>query len=130
MIVSAVIITHNSEGFIGRCLNHLGTQRRPVDEVIIVDNRSQDRHALRAAVRSAPIHVKLLELDYNVGYPAACNIAMQHLPEVCDYVLYVGPDTYLTKGYVESAIAFMEDPANRTVGAVSGKLLGFDNEAA
>src|SRR2546426_268672 len=129
--VSVVIITNNSAPFIVRCLQHLEKQSRSVHEVIIVDNKSQalDREALRAAVGSAKLPSHLVELEYNVGYPGGCNVATDHLSRTCDYVLYVGPDTYLTEGYVASGIAFMEDPMNRGVGAVSGKLLGFDNEA-
>src|SRR5437870_1193972 len=115
--VSVVIITHNSALFIGRCLWHLEGQSRAVNEVIIVDNKSRDRDALRTAVGSARLPSRLVELDYNIRYAGGCNVAAQHISDSSDYVLYVGPDTYLTEGYVESGIAFMEEPANRVVGA-------------
>jgi len=127
LTVSAVIVTHNSEAFIGRCLQYLEKQSRPLDQVIIVDCKSRDKEALLASVRSVRLPFVLLELEHNAGYAGACNAAAQHLSGTCDYVLYVGPDTYLDDGYVASAIAFMEDPTNRSVGALSGKLLGFDN---
>ncbi|MGH2395468.1 MAG: glycosyltransferase [bacterium] len=127
--VSVVIVTKGSVPFIDRCLQHLAQQSHPVHEVIIVDNNSADRQALRAAVRSAGVLVQLVELDDNIGYAGACNVATRYLSRACAYVLYVGPDTYLTEGYTAAGVTFMEDPANHAVGAVSGKLLGFNNDA-
>jgi GT2 family glycosyltransferase len=63
--VCAVVVTRNRRDLLRRCLGALAEQRRPVDEVLVVDNASSDGTA--AMVRNEFGDAQLLRLEENVG---------------------------------------------------------------
>ena len=70
--VTLVIVTHNSEGVIGQCLDALEAGARRVTDgprIVVVDNASTDGTRELAATRE----VELVSLERNLGFGAACN---------------------------------------------------------
>jgi GT2 family glycosyltransferase len=63
--VCAVVVTYNRRELLGRCLDALHAQERRIDEVVVVDNASEDGTA--AMVRERFPEVNLLALTENVG---------------------------------------------------------------
>ncbi|MBI3775690.1 MAG: glycosyltransferase family 2 protein, partial [Gammaproteobacteria bacterium] len=106
----------------------LAQQSESVREVLIVDNRSKDRETLKRELLNSGLKGRVVELDYNLGYAGGANVGTQLVDPASQYVLYVGPDTYLTKDYVKIALRYLSEEQNKLVAAVSGKLLGYDNE--
>lgn len=75
--VLALVLTHDAPEMLGRCLDALGAQTRPLADVLVVDNASaQSVHDVVAAR-----HGRVLRLDENVGpaggYAAGLHAALE-----------------------------------------------------
>ena len=82
--VSTLVVSWNSRGFLGRCLESL-----PVGtEVVVVDNASTDGSADFVAEKFP--QAKLIRLDRNIGFAAGVNRAFQDATG--DYILLLNPD--------------------------------------
>jgi GT2 family glycosyltransferase len=110
--IGAVIVTYNSEGEIGSCLDSVMSR---VESVIVVDNASSD--GTLAEVRERPF-AALIANTGNRGFAAAVNQAIQALDT--PYILLLNPDAVLQTGLEELAAACGEPG----VGAAAGKLTG------
>ena len=69
MSVCALVVTYNRERLLASCLDAIGCQTRPVDELIVVDNASTDgtRDMLRGGGYLDRNDVRYLRLDRNLG---------------------------------------------------------------
>lgn len=108
--IGAVIVTYNSEGEIGSCLDSL---RSRVEHVVVVDNASSD--GTLAEVRKRPFAALVANAE-NRGFAAAVNQAIQALDT--PYILLLNPDAVLQTRLEELAAACAEPG----VGAAAGKL--------
>jgi rhamnopyranosyl-N-acetylglucosaminyl-diphospho-decaprenol beta-1,3/1,4-galactofuranosyltransferase len=63
--VAAVIVTYNREALLQRCLQALLDQSRPLDEIIVIDNASED--GTREMLGSKFPQVTLMSLSENTG---------------------------------------------------------------
>ncbi|MBI3178705.1 MAG: glycosyltransferase family 2 protein [Deltaproteobacteria bacterium] len=90
--VTAVIISFNVREALRRCLHSLSE----VDEVVVVDNASDDASA--DLVTSEFPHVHLVRLAQNRGFGPAVNLAAMHAHG--DALLLVNPDAVLPAGAV------------------------------
>jgi len=95
--------------------------------IVIVDSGSRDPSYLQPYQAQSNVTVVLADKD--IGFCKGNNIGMSKIPRHCDYVFLLNPDAFLTPRFVEEAMAFMEDPANRQCGALTGTVLGYDVEA-
>jgi len=112
--IGAVIVTYNSEGEVGPCLDSVMSR---VQHVVVVDNASSD--GTLAEVRKRP-GVTLIANTGNRGFAAAVNQGIQALDT--PYVLLLNPDAVLLTGLDELTGAC----AQPGVGAAAGKLTGSD----
>jgi GT2 family glycosyltransferase len=108
--IGAVIVTYNSQGEIGPCLDSVMSR---VESVIVVDNASSD--GTLAEVRERPF-ATLVANTGNRGFAAAVNQAIQALNT--PYLLLLNPDAVLQTG-LEVLAAACAEPG---VGATAGKL--------
>jgi GT2 family glycosyltransferase len=109
--LGVVVVTHNSEAVIGRCLDSL----RQVDaEIVVVDNASAD--GTRQQVLARP-GITLLANPWNRGFAAGVNQGVDALE--CPYVLLLNPDTELAGG-IEALVAACGEEG---VAAAGGKLI-------
>jgi N-acetylglucosaminyl-diphospho-decaprenol L-rhamnosyltransferase len=100
--LAVIVVTHNSERYLGTCLSSLVAQ---LDEarmrVIVSDAGSQDRTAAIAArfpVRFLP--------GANDGFARSNNRALHELElNRARYVLFLNPDTELVSGSLDSLLA-------------------------
>ena len=74
-LVSVVIITHNGEKFIRTCLNSLRQQRWPRQEIIVVDNASED--GTLSIIKEEFPEVRLYSFDRNRHFAAAVNLGLK-----------------------------------------------------
>jgi GT2 family glycosyltransferase len=121
--VSAVIVTHNSQAILARCLTALFDQEYPLDSVVLVDSGSSDTEFLKEFE-----HYDRLQIvcDENIGFARANNLGFCKLPSHTDYVLFVNPDLFVLSDTIEKAVSICEE--NPDVGVLSGRLLGYDME--
>ncbi len=109
-----LIVTHNSEGVLGGCLDALAETR---GEVLVVDNASQDGTLEHVHRRPG---VRLIANPWNRGFAAAVNQGMDALERKC--VLVLNPDAVLVRGLD----ALAEAAGAPGVAAAGGKLVGED----
>ena len=130
--IAVIIVTHNAQAVLPRCLDALEQQSTPPDYIILVDSGSSKTDYLQAQEKSytqqegRKTHLKIF-LKENIGFSQSNNIGYQAIAEEVDFVLFLNPDAFLAPNSIELALAFLVDqPA---VGCVGARLLGFDQES-
>jgi glycosyltransferase involved in cell wall biosynthesis len=93
--LSVVIPARNEEAFLGPCLDALGAQRDPADEIIVVDNDSADATAVVAA---RPGVMVVAEPRRGITY--ARNTGMD--AATGDLIARIDADTVVTPGWAEA----------------------------
>jgi N-acetylglucosaminyl-diphospho-decaprenol L-rhamnosyltransferase len=121
--VAVIIVTYNSSGVLRRCIDSLMSQTRLPDVVIVVDNCSSDTSYLEF-LNEIP-NCQLLRLPRNEGFCGGNNRGFALAGEF-EHILFLNPDAFLAKSFVEDATAIMKDTRNSNIGALGGALLGFD----
>jgi hypothetical protein len=96
--VSVIIVTHNSERVIERCIDSILAQEP--HETIVVDSGSTD--ATTEIIKDNYLDVLLLELDDNLGYGSCVNYASRQAAG--KYLVILNPDTKLHRGAVQSLV--------------------------
>lgn len=92
--LSVIIITHNEEKNIGRCI---GSVKHIADEVIVLDSFSKDRTTQLATELGAKCYYRVFS-----GYGDQKNAAAQMAAH--DYLLYLDADEYLSPELNESIL--------------------------
>jgi N-acetylglucosaminyl-diphospho-decaprenol L-rhamnosyltransferase len=88
-----------------------------------VDNCSSDPSYLDEAAVIPGIQV--LRLPSNEGFCGGNNCGYASSGGY-DYILFLNPDAFLSKSFIEDALRIMENPKNAGFAALTGTLLGFD----
>jgi GT2 family glycosyltransferase len=94
--ISAILVNHNGEEFIGDSLASLEHQRRTPDEAVVVDNASVD--ASVALIRSRFPWVRVIELERNVGFAEGNNIGQAATDG--EYVALLNSDACADPGWL------------------------------
>ena len=117
--VSIVIVTYNTKDLIQRCLDHLASNLRDC-EIIVVDNGSIDGtyHLLK---KNYP-KVKLYRTETNLGFGGANNIGFSYARG--EYVILLNSDAFPHPGAIEKAIQLMDE--NPKVGLGGARLISED----
>jgi len=119
--IGAIIVTHNSDEVIHKCVDSIQQQSHPVDEIIIVDSGSNDLGYLDSINEQS--RVKVIETD-NIGFGRCNNLGIKYLDRQIDIVVFLNPDTFLFPNFFEKMIEkFL---SHGDVGILSGKLLCYD----
>ena len=95
-LVTAVVINWRLQEATLRCLDSL-TQLAPPCHIIVVDNGSGDGSADTIACHCP--EVELLRLSANIGFGAACNLAIRRAlaDTACDFVLLLNNDATIDR---------------------------------
>lgn len=94
--ISVIIVNWNGAGVLPRCLSALSAQTRPPDEIILADNASRDDSV--AWVRAHHPNVRLIELDQNLGFAAANNLAAK--ASTSEWLALLNPDAFPEPGWL------------------------------
>ncbi len=119
--VSAVLVSHNSQATLARCLGALFEQKYPLDSVVLVDSGSSETDFLQEFDQYDRLQIIYGE---NKGFSRANNLGYRKLSPETDYVLFVNPDLFVLSDTVGKAVSICEE--NPGVGMLSGRLLGYD----
>jgi len=87
--LAVVILTHNEEPNIARCLDSVAGW---AGQVFVVDSFSTDRTVQIARNRSAHVHQRAFQ-----GFADQRNWALTHLPFAVDWVLFLDADEWLSE---------------------------------
>jgi len=121
--VAAIIVSHNSEATLERCLQGVLAQDYSLESIILVDSGSRDRSFLEELKEKYPIQ---LVLAVNIGFSRANNLGYGKLSSEMDFVVFVNPDLFLPSDFISKAIGLCDDYTE--IGILSGKLFGYDLE--
>ncbi len=104
--LSVVVPFHNVERYVQACLDSLFAQTRPIDEIVMVDDRSTDDTAaiVERAARSHP-NLKIIR-GAGRGAAAARNLGLQHA--MGDYLAFVDADDFLERDMCERMALLLE----------------------
>ncbi len=114
--VSIVVVTYNSLETIALCLEHLRLHSGPQDEVIVVDNASEDATVsyLKWYEGRYPDRLRIVCGKANLGFSRGVNLGLKEASR--DYVCLLNPDVIVASGWLESMMAHLV--AHGDVGAV------------
>jgi GT2 family glycosyltransferase len=96
--LAVVVVTYNSVSVLTPTLAALRDQLGPGDELVVVDNASQDRTV--AAVRSLAPAARVISHPHNAGFAAAANAGARAAS--ADLLLFLNPDAVPAPGFVEA----------------------------
>ena len=116
--VAIVIVSYNSEDHIGACLESVFTQRKSVNQqVIVVDNDSRDGTV--SFIRENFPEVQLVLPGANLGFAAGVNLGVKHSD--AEFVLLLNPDTVILENAVDVIVDFARK--NPSHGLYGGRTL-------
>lgn len=113
--LAIVIVSYRCPGLLKACLSSI--ERNPYtlgpSTVTVVDNASGD--GVVEAIRGQFPHVRVVELEQNVGFSTANNVALRDCS--ADQVLLLNPDTEIWPGVLDRMVCFLgEHPRAAVVG--------------
>ena len=121
-----IIVTHNAEKVIDYCLDAVGAQSVLAEQVVVVDSGSHDNRYLEKVEQNET--VSSLVRQENIGFSRANNLGFAHVKDDIDYVLFLNPDTLVSRDGIHLAIKHME--SHPGAGAITGRLRGYDFKRA
>ena len=121
--IAVLIVTHNSECCLGRCLAGLSEQQEEVQCILVDAGSSQTAYLDGLDTRPGTQLIRTT----NIGFAAANNLGYRAIPEETDCVVFLNPDAFLEPGTLGRAQAILT--AHPRVGCLSGLLLGWDLQA-
>jgi GT2 family glycosyltransferase len=100
--VAVVIVTWNSSHLIDRVLGCLTKQSVRPQQVLVIDNASDDIDSLRAALSKYPEYT-LHSLKTNLGFAAANNLAAR-LAHPSEFIALLNPDAFANETWLEKLL--------------------------
>ena len=82
---AVIIVTHNSEKVIGRCLDAIASQSMPPGQVVVVDSGSHDEGYLDDVEKNRIVSV--LVREKNIGFARANNRGVEHVSDDVEFIL-------------------------------------------
>jgi N-acetylglucosaminyl-diphospho-decaprenol L-rhamnosyltransferase len=113
--VHIVIVNWNTGPYLKACLDSIAATARAgfeLTRVTVVDNASTDGSERAAEVETLPL--ELMRNPQNVGFAAACNQGARG--SIADYLLFLNPDTELSRGSLAAVVRFMDGADASEVG--------------
>ena len=121
--LSIIIISYNSEKYIGTCLESLKNCGVVNYEIIVVDNNSEDKTAQIVQNYKMTIdHIIFVQNKNNFGFAKACNQGVKMAKG--KYILFLNPDTIVQPGALKILVNNIEK--NPDIGVIGPMLLNPD----
>lgn len=122
-LVYAIVLNHNGEQWLERCLSSLVACAYPNLRVLLVDNASTD--ASVSLARGISPRIEILQNPANLGFCAGNNAGIDYaLSHGADYVALLNNDTYFDPGWVDRLVEVGETQPH--VGILGPVQLVFD----
>lgn len=118
--VAVIIVNHNGEQYLERCLAALTRQSVPIWRCIVVDNAS----TRPAFSDGPPPGIEFICLEQNLGFAAANNLAVRHA-EGAEWIALLNPDAFPDSQWLEKLL----DAAQRfpAYASFASRMLSADN---
>ncbi len=123
-MISAIILTWNSEKYIKRCLDALGESIKNWGgeaEVFVVDNGSQDQTVkiIEESKKGFPSKIELVRLEKNLGTTVSRNRVLKKVTG--DYILILDSDTEMRSDALRVLIEKMKE--EKDIGILAPRLI-------
>ena len=117
----ALVVSHNGENFLKRCLPNILGQTKPFTSIVVVDNGSNDQTS-EILARHFP-SVQKLHLKHNAGFSGGVNYGLDHIlqEQRFSFVALINNDVYIEPEWHENALAILA--ADHTIGSCAPCLL-------
>ena len=124
MKVSVVTPNYNGEKFLKTFFESLNEDCEYIDEVIIVDNGSNDKSKEYIKSNSFNFPVVLIENSENVGFSPAVNQGIQQAKN--EFVFSLNNDTEVRKGSIKALVDLIS--SSEDIFSVQAKMLQYKNK--
>lgn len=124
MKVSVVTPNYNGERFLKTFFESLDNDSEFIDEVIIVDNGSEDKSGEYIRGNSFNFNVRLIENSENLGFALAVNQGI--LEAKNEYIFSLNNDTEVKKGSIKALVDLIS--SGDDIFSVQAKMLQYDNK--
>ena len=114
--IAVVVVSYDAARHLARCLGSVRPLVAAGHEVVVVDNASSD--ASTRIVRDEFPWARLVALDRNAGFAAACNVGGAASSR--EHLLLLNPDAWVDAGCAEALSEALE--RNARLGAVAPRL--------
>lgn len=119
-----IIPTYNRADDLRDCLNSLSKTGIPNQQIIVVNNASQDNTNLLVSENFPEIH--LISLNENIGATGASNVGFDYaLKHGADYVIRLDSDTIVAPNFISPLLDLAKSDSN--IGMVSPKIYYYDS---
>jgi N-acetylglucosaminyl-diphospho-decaprenol L-rhamnosyltransferase len=115
---AVVIVTHNSHEYLEKCIDCLRQQTLRPAQIIIVDSGSSDTSYVQRYHNNRGITV-VLSGD-NIGFCQGNNLGYKQVDPLCEYVLLLNPDAFLTDRFLKEALVYLKKRPNHGMTAAKG----------
>lgn len=127
-LVSIIVLTYNSEKYIGDCLKSIINQTYRNTEILIVDSNSKD-NSVEIAKRILEGYYgnqQIILNDKNLGYAKGNNLGIKQSKG--EYIIILNPDVVLDKNFVQEVVGRFEE--NSKIGSIQAKVYQLNNNQA
>lgn len=124
MKVSVVTPNYNGERFLKAFFESLNNDSELIDEVIIVDNGSDDGSKEYIRANSFNFSVKIIENSENMGFAPAVNQGI--LEARNEYIFSLNNDTEIKKGSIRALVDLIS--SDDEIFSVQAKMLQYNNK--
>lgn len=122
--VAVVIPLYNHEQYIGRAIESVRTQTRPVEKIVVVDDGSSDDSVeVVRAINDPRIE---LTLQANAGAHNAINRGVERARD-CEFVAILNSDDFFEPERVEKCLGFLQEKPELDVACTNLRLIGEDD---
>ncbi|MEQ8735668.1 MAG: glycosyltransferase family 2 protein [Rhodospirillaceae bacterium] len=116
--VCIAIVTYNSSGTLPQCLSSLKSQTYKDFCVVLIDNDSDVKPT--AIVENAGFPITYMEMDENLGFAKAMNIALNNTN--CEYLAALNPDAFAEPEWLAELVAMGDkNPSIAALGSLQLK---------
>jgi len=124
--VHAIVVTWNKMEDTVACIESLLDSTRPPDQIVVVDNGSEDRFITQLRkFCEGKANIALIENSANYGYTRGANLGIQYaLDHIADIVLLINNDAVLTEDALEIFLEVVRQ--EDSVGLFGPRILYYD----
>lgn len=120
-LVSVVVATCGSWGFLTKCLESIILQDYNPKEVIVVDNGSVEN--IGFLVKETFPEISIIRIDHNLGFAGGYNVGIQAAKG--DYVAIINDDAIASSGWLSAMVRLAQ--SDKELGAIGSVILDGNN---
>jgi GT2 family glycosyltransferase len=120
-LVSVVVATCGSWGFLTKCLESIILQDYNPKEVIVVDNGSVEN--IGFLVKETFPEISIIRIDHNLGFAGGYNVGIQAAKG--DYVAIINDDAIASSGWLSAMVRLAQ--SDKELGAIGSIILDGNN---